>query len=79
MKITIKAFSDFKNFLPRDTPSTGWVVDMADGATIDDLLALLKLPVDTPKVFTVNDTNEKADYVLNDNDFLKIFPMAMGG
>ena len=79
MKITIKAFSDYRKYIPQDASPGGWEVDITDGATIAELLEQIGIPADTPKVLTVNDTNEKADRVLKPNDLLKIFPMAMGG
>ena len=79
MKITINAFSDYKKYIPEDAPLSGWVVEVDDGARIEELLERIEIPVSAAQVFTVNDTNEKADYVLKENDFLKIFPMAMGG
>ena len=36
-------------------------------------------PEQMARVITVNDTNRKEDFILNDADMVKIFPAAMGG
>lgn len=79
MKITVNAFSDYKKYLPADASSAGWEIDVADGSTIEEVLLQKGIPLDAPKLFTVNDSNQKSDYVLRRNDVLKIFPLAMGG
>ena len=79
MKIIVKAFSDFKKYLPLDAPQSGWEVEVNGGATIENLLEQQDIPLNISKIFTVNDSNRKSDFILNDGDVLKIFPMPMGG
>lgn len=79
MNVTVKAFSDYKKFVPADAPSSGWNMEIAAGASIETLLVQLGIPAGKPGVFTVNDSNQSADFVLHPGDVLKIFPMAMGG
>lgn len=55
------------------------MIDVEKNLTIAQLLDLLQIPVEKPKVITVNDQNQKENYLLKKNDFVKIFPVAMGG
>lgn len=79
MKIIIRAFSAYQKYLPQDTPPTGLEIEVNDGITIEELLLQTGIPLDTPKIFTINDSNQKPDCIMHHGDVLKIFPMPMGG
>jgi len=61
------------------TPSGG-VVEVADSATIDDVLRALDIAPQTIKVFTVNGAFERdRSRVLMANDELSVIPPVGGG
>jgi hypothetical protein len=79
ISIKIQLFSDLLQYLPPNTDFSGWIVSVEEGTTIHDLLVQIMLPVNFSLIFTVNDTNKSSEYPLQDLDFVKIFPIAMGG
>ena len=79
IRIRVQLFSDFLQYLPPNTDFSGWMTSVEDGTTIQDLLAQIMIPVNSSLIITVNDTNKTSDYSLQDLDFVKIFPIAMGG
>jgi hypothetical protein len=79
MEITVRMFSHFQKHLPADAERDRCVVQTDQGISIAVLLELLEIPDHRPRVITVNDTNRKEDFILEDKDVVKIFPVAMGG
>jgi len=65
--------------LKAKTPAGG-VLEVADGATIDDVLRALEIAPQTIRVFTVNDQFERnRSRVLAANDELAAIPPVGGG
>ena len=79
MIVRIQMFSNFLKYLPQNTGLTAWDVPLSEGTSIRDLLIHIKIPLDSPMVITVNDTNMTSEYTIQDKDVIKIFPVAMGG
>lgn len=79
IEVRIKMFSRLQKYLPPNADLKGWNSSVESGASVRELLLKNNIPVDVPMVITVNDTNEKADYILKDKDSVKLFPIAMGG
>jgi hypothetical protein len=72
-------FSNYRKYLPEGSEGDTCLIDVEKNLTIAQRLDLLQIPVEKPKVITVNDQNQKENYLLKKNDFVKIFPVAMGG
>jgi molybdopterin converting factor small subunit len=72
-------FSNFQKFLPPGAERDKCKVEISDGADVEELMDKLKIPRQMPRVITVNDTNRKENFKLDDRDIVKIFPVAMGG
>ena len=79
IKVTVRMFSSFMKYLPPERTRDTCVINLEDNVTVIQLLNQLHVPKDIPKVITVNDENQKEYYILQDNDLLKIFPIARGG
>jgi len=79
MIVTVRMFSNFQKFLPPDAERDKCEVEIADGADLAELMDKLKIPTQMARVITVNDTNRKEYFKLDDRDIVKIFPVAMGG
>lgn len=54
-------------------------VQLENGATVGDLLELLKLPVKEEALVVINGKNKLPDYLLQDGDKVAIFPIMDGG
>jgi molybdopterin converting factor small subunit len=75
MKIQLKLMGMLKKHAPDDHS-----LELPDGATIEDALHVLKVPVESVQVFTVNGKLERdKSRVLGDNDELSIIPPVGGG
>jgi sulfur carrier protein ThiS len=75
MQIRLKLMGMLKTRTP-----PGGVLDVADGATIDDVLRALGIARQTIKVFTVNGQFERQrSRVLAANDELSVIPPVGGG
>ena len=65
--------------LKAKTPQEGQL-DLEDGATIEDVLLALEVPVESVQVFTVNGSLERdRSRELSDGDELSVLPPAVGG
>ena len=65
--------------LKAKTPNNGQL-EIADGATIEDVLRAVDVPVESVQVFTVNGSLERdRGRVLSDGDDLSVLPPAGGG
>ena len=75
MQIRLKLMGMLKARTP-----AGGVLEVADGATIDDVLRALEIAPQTIRVFTVNDQFERnRSRVLAANDELAAIPPVGGG
>jgi sulfur carrier protein ThiS len=75
MQIRLKLMGMLKARTP-----AGGVLDVADGATIDDVLRALGITAQTLRVFTVNGQFERdRSRVLAANDELSVIPPVGGG
>ena len=72
-------FSHFQKYLPAQAERDKCLIETETGTTVSALLKQIGIPEQIARVVTVNDTNRKEDFILNDDDIVKIFPAAMGG
>lgn len=72
-------FSHFQKYLPAQAERNKTLIETETGTTVSALLKQIGIPEQIARVVTVNDTNRKEDFILNDDDIVKIFPAAMGG
>ncbi len=75
MKVRLKLMGVLKTKTPEDGQ-----LELEDGATIEDVLRALDVPVESVQVFTVNGSLERdRSRVLSDGDELSVLPPAVGG
>lgn len=80
MKIEIKLLTQMKQYLPdSDMPGNTRSVEIKDDATIREVLSVLGIPEDTPKVILLNDRQGRLDDRLNDGDRVTVLPPVGGG
>jgi sulfur-carrier protein len=84
MQITLKLFASLASHLPPSKKNGIEAdIDVADGSTIGDMIALYKIPGKSAHLVMVNGVYikpiERDQYVLKPNDALAICPPVAGG
>lgn len=82
MRITLRLFASLRKHLPPGSPRTHCELELADGATLHDVLRTLSIPREMAQMVLVNgeqDDDRHFGRVLNDGDVVSIFPPVAGG
>ncbi len=77
MKIQIHLYAGLRSYLPDGNGAGN--VDVAEGATVSEVLAGLGVPLDKPKILLVNGRHVEMDSGLAEGDLLAVFPPVAGG
>ena len=79
MKVEVKLFSNFQEYLPPGSVRYSCTLELEEGTTIAQVLARLKIPESQPMVPLVNGIYRKPEDPLQPGDVLSIFPPVAGG
>jgi len=79
MKVEVKLYANFQEYLPRGSEKYSCSLELGEGTTIAQVLAILKIPDSLPMVHLVNGIHRKAEDPLHPGDVLSIFPPVAGG
>jgi len=79
MKIEVKLFAHFRDFLPEGSDRFSCTMTLNSSKTIGDVLQRLKLPENSPKIILLNGIHAKETDPLKDGDVLSVFPPVAGG
>jgi len=74
MKVKVKLFASLRTLGPDEQ-----ALELPDGATIDDVVHILKIPETIRLLKIVNGEHRPANHVLNEGDELALFPPIAGG
>lgn len=74
MKVKIKLFATLRKFGPEEQE-----LELDEGATVEDVIERLQLPVNYPLLKIVNGEHRPARHTLKDGDELALFPPIAGG
>ena len=77
MVIYIKAYATMKSYIAH-LPSGG-EMDIPEETTVNEVLTMLKVPVELDKIIIVNNRHQPLDYTLRHGDRLVFFPLIQGG
>lgn len=75
MIVRVDLFADLRNFAEKSS----FEVDLEPGATVRELLLLLRIPEDLPMMVVVNEMMSSLDERLKDGDNVGLFPPMGGG
>ena len=78
MKIKVKVFATLRKHAPGES-SAAQEVELAEGATVADALAQLKIPKSEVAFVFVNSPRQELDKPLAAGDELGVFPPIAGG
>jgi molybdopterin converting factor small subunit len=79
MKLEIKLFANFTEFLPPGTEKYTCWLELEEGTTIGQVLEKLKIPDDIPMITLVNGLHRTFEDRLQPGDVLSVFPPVAGG
>ncbi len=79
MKLEIKLFANFGEFLPPGTEKYTCWLELEEGTTIGQVLEKLKIPDDIPMITLVNGLHRTFEDRLQPGDVLSVFPPVAGG
>jgi molybdopterin converting factor small subunit len=77
MKVSVHTFAHLRDYAP--TGGKEAELDLADGATVADLFAALRIPATLEAVLLVNGRRADAATRLNSGDEVTLFPPMEGG
>jgi molybdopterin converting factor small subunit len=79
VKVTVRLFATFRDFLPQHAVRSALRVDMEAPETVQALLTGLCIPDDLPRIVLVNGKYASDDSLLTDGDVVSVFPPLIGG
>jgi molybdopterin converting factor small subunit len=84
VRVEVKLFQKFKEYLPPDSKNGKATVTLEDGSTLGDLVRLLGIPLEEPKLVIVNGISRGISDTLNvlklnEGDTVAVFPPSGGG
>ena len=79
MKVEIKLFANFREYLPPGSEKYGIHLELEEGTTIGQVLERLKIPETEPMITLVNGIHRKEEDSLEPGDVLSVFPPVAGG
>lgn len=79
MTIEIRLFATLAEFLPPHSRSGTATLDVPDGASVGDVIAVLGIPPALPCVVLVNGQDAETDRGLAPGDVVSLFPPLAGG
>jgi len=77
MNITLKLYTILREYLPGDFENGELTV--AEHSKVIDIIEMLNIPDDLPKIILINGEQKKPESELSDGDELSIFPPISGG
>lgn len=78
MKVQVKVFATLRKYVAKES-SGQQELELAEGATVGDVLAELKIPEGEVAFVFVNSTQQKLEQTLAEGDELGVFPPIAGG
>ena len=79
MKVTVKLFATFRDFLPQHAGRSALRLDVDEHKTVRALLQALRVPDDLPRIVLVNGLYASEDSLLTDEAVVSVFPPLIGG
>ncbi len=79
MKIEVKLFANFRDYLPPGSDKYSCFLEMEEGTTVGQVLQKLNIPDSLPLVTLVNGLHRDVGDSLQAGDALSVFPPIAGG
>jgi molybdopterin synthase sulfur carrier subunit len=79
MEIEVKLFATLRDYLPEGSSRFSCKMKIDGHTRIEDVMSVLKIPEEMPKIILVNGIHGKKEQILKDGDVLSVFPPVAGG
>jgi molybdopterin converting factor small subunit len=79
VKVAVHLTATLRAYLPPGTRGDSVVLDLPDGATVDQVVHSLRIPPSMERLTVVNGLDATPDQPLADGDVLSVFPPLAGG
>ncbi len=77
--IEVALFATLRKYRPDDPKGGTFQMEVANGATVAELIDLLGIPPAQTKLIFVNNVGRNEDYVIKADEWVAIFPPVAGG
>jgi molybdopterin converting factor small subunit len=77
--VEVHLTATLRAYLPASTSGDNVVLDVPDGATVDQVIDSLRIPLELERLIVVNGRDAVPDQRLSDGDVLSVFPPLAGG
>ena len=77
--VTVKLYSTLQRYIENYDPATGVQIVLTEGATVEDLIRSLGLPIREALLVIVRNVVRKSGYKLIDGDIITVFSIIGGG
>ena len=77
--VNVALYATLRKYRPDGGKGGSFRIDLPDGAPVAKLLEILRVPRTQTKLVFVNNVDREADYVLQDEQKVAIFPPIAGG
>jgi molybdopterin synthase sulfur carrier subunit len=79
MKVEIKLFANFQEYLPAGSGKYSCFLELKEGTTIGQTLSRLNVPESMPMITLVNGIHRDLEEPLHPGDVVSVFPPVAGG
>jgi len=79
MKIEVKLFANFREFLPAGSKNYSVLLEAEEGTTIGQILKRLGIPESIPMLTLINGIHRNFEDAVHSGDILSVFPPVAGG
>ena len=79
MKVSVSLYASLAARLPKGCSGNVYTLDLREGTSIQELLDVLNIEHDEPKIMFRNGVHARLDDILEDGDRFAVFPPIAGG
>jgi len=79
VKVEVHLTANLRVYLPAGTPRDNVILDVPDGATVDQVVDSLRVPPELERLTVVNGRDAVPEQRLCEGDVLSLFPPLAGG
>lgn len=79
MRVLVKLYASLRRYAPSGSAGSSFEFELPEGATLEDLMRALNIPLEEARIAFVNGLTQSMDYVLKADDEVGLFPPIAGG